>query len=187
MTISMIRSNGSRLLSSRRPTTRVSTKISRKTMTARSTRSMAWSSLREGGEGAGHGGQRRGLVVDLDAGVGLPDVGRVGLELKPDLELVALRELVVAEHELAVAARLALRRRLEGVELQAVEESGAEDDPRELDVARRVDGDALLEEQTAAHLRRATNLEVRAAAGHAVGLRALPEHVEQREREEQRE
>src|SRR4051812_17700250 len=112
MTTSMIRSNGSRLFSSRRPTTRVSTKIKKKTSVARITMSMA-PPLRERRQGPGNGGQRRGLVVELDGHVGAPDVRRVGLQLDPELELVAAVELVVAEHEPAVTARLALGLRLD--------------------------------------------------------------------------
>src|SRR5689334_24445941 len=49
--------------------------------------------------------------------------------------------------------------------------SCAEDDARELDVARRANGDALLEEQPAPDLGRAVDLEVRAVARRSRGLR----------------
>src|SRR3954454_15632311 len=108
MTTSMIRSKGSRLLSSSRPTTRVRTKTRKKTTVARRTRSMA-APLRERRQGSRDGGQRRCLGVELHARVRAADVRRVRLQLDPDLELVARLELVVAEDHPAVAAGLALR------------------------------------------------------------------------------
>src|SRR4051794_33773034 len=120
----MIRSNGSIEASSRRPTARVTSRISKKTNVVRRTRSIASGCSRplgQDGQGAVDAGDLDAAVVELDAVGAAPDVGGVDLEGEEDPQEVARRELVVAEHDAAGAARLAPRRRLDRVDLHALQ------------------------------------------------------------------
>src|SRR3954466_8146384 len=124
MTTSRIMSNGSIELSSRRPTARVTTKISTNTNTVRKTRSMASSRggpLGQDGERGCDAGDRPLGVVELDRGRTAPDVRRVHLELEPDAQHVAGLQRVVAQHDAPVAAGLADRRRLDRVDLHPLD------------------------------------------------------------------
>src|SRR3954466_7845179 len=157
MTTSRIMSNGSIELSSRRPTARVTTKISTKTKTGRKTRSTgsSWGGpLGQDGDRGSEAGDRPLGVVELDRVRTAPDVRRVHLELEPDAQHVAGLQRVVAQHDAPVAAGLADRRRLDRVDLHALDPAAGEHDARVVDRLPRADLDARLEEQAAADPRR---------------------------------
>src|SRR3954454_16097213 len=183
MTTSRIRSNGSIELSSRRPTARVTSRIRKKTKVVRRTRSISGQHRDVGVDRH----ERRVGVVELDADRAGPDARRVDLELQPDDEPVAGVERVVAEDHLAVAARLADRLGLVGVELQLLEEPAVEDEARVLDRPQCPHLDAALEEQPAAD--RAWHRELQARRGAGAGDRAglLAEDVGEREDDEHHE
>src|SRR5689334_13360679 len=103
MTTSRMRSKGSIEPSSRRPTERVTKNTRMKTTMVRRTRSMAASG--QDGDRAVHGGDRALRGVELDAVGAVADGRRVDLELQPDRQVVAGREVGVAHHD-AAAARL---------------------------------------------------------------------------------
>src|SRR3954451_3151775 len=99
-----MRSKGSRLLSSRRPATRVISSSSRKPSMARRTRSI--SASREDRHGALKTDELPRALVELEVLVAAAHVGRVDLELQPDRQVVVLLQRPVAEHQASVAARL---------------------------------------------------------------------------------
>src|SRR5215207_3689911 len=114
-TTSRIRSKGSRVESSRRPTARVTNHTKTKRTIARTTMSIS-GALGPDGDRAVDCGEQLVAVIELHVLRAVPDVGRVHLELEEENVLLPGRDAAELEGEAAVAARLADRGRLDGVD-----------------------------------------------------------------------
>src|SRR3954469_5173370 len=96
ITTRRMRSNGSMELSSRRPTARVTTRMTTKTTVGRRTRSTASG---QGRQVAADAGDRRVAVVEAQAPAAPPGGGRIDLELQPERPRLAAADGVVGEDE----------------------------------------------------------------------------------------
>src|SRR4051812_40926320 len=90
----------------------------------------------------------------------MPDVRRVHLELQEEQVVVAGRDVPEIERKPPVAARLADRARLDGVEGHPLEPAGIEHERRVANLANRLDVKARLEDQAAADAPRRVQLEL---------------------------
>src|SRR3977135_302211 len=139
-----MKSNGSRSLSWRRPTMRVTIRMKKKTTVARITRSMAsW----EDRHRAVDVGERGRAVVDLDVLPALADVRRVDLAVDPGDQLLAGLQLAVGEHDLAVLAVGFARFRHDRVDAHRLPPAAVEDDFQFMQVLVGDDFHAHLEDQ----------------------------------------
>src|SRR3954469_4878543 len=148
MTTSRIRSNGSKVESSRRPATRVTRRIAKKpSMARRTTSTRASGEDRHGAVDAGQGA----LAVAQDDVLRLsPDGRRVHLEGDVQREVLPGAELAEGQLQAAVVRALIRWGRLDGVDGHAVEPAARQHQRRLLNGAVGSHVDARPEEQAAA-------------------------------------
>src|SRR5215216_7349317 len=106
MTTSRMRSKGSMLASSRRPTARVTTRMRKKTTAARRTRSMPHLTQGRTMTVLIHARERPRLVVERDRNVLAAHGRRIDLRLEIDHQRVAGNEPIVAQDQALAAAGL---------------------------------------------------------------------------------
>ena len=88
------------------------------------------------------------------------------------------------ERDTAISARLAHRRRLDGVQRDVLEPVRIEHERRVPNLLDRLDAKACLEEDPAANLRRRRDFEARRAGLHGADVDLLAEQVEEPEHED---
>src|ERR671910_1041149 len=111
----------------------------------------------------------------------MPDVGRVHLELEEEDVLLAGRDAAELEGKAAVAACLADRGRLDGVDRDPLGPAGVENERSLPDLADGVDPEARLVEEPASHALRRMDLEPGGVGPGDGRRRPLPEEVEKAE------
>src|SRR4051794_13474675 len=155
-----MRSNGSSVESSRRPTTRVMKSRKRYISAARITMSIELSYSGEAGQRAVDGKEQAVAVLQLHVGGMTPDARRVRLEL--DVQDVAIPGGNVAEveRERPVATRLTDGAWLDRVDRVPFEPALAEHERGLLQLLRRGDREPGLPEEPAAHPRRRVDLQI---------------------------
>src|SRR4051794_12518349 len=182
-----MRSNGSSVESSRRPTTRVMKSRKRYISAARITMSIGLSYSREAGQRSVDGKKQAVSVLQLHVGGMSPDGRRVRLEL--DVQDVALScgNVPEVERERPVAARLADGARLDRVDRVPFEPALGENERGLLQLLPRGDREPGLPEEPAANPRRRMNLQIGLGARRECRRGSLPERVEEAGEDEERE